>query len=410
MEFKNLTPFQALAYSAFNVHDEEHHVVALRAVYKLESGEGARGLGGVPLTHRCEFLLDDPAAAKLRTRDVYEGEVHASSVREESDIAPFKPRCDVLVRATAHAPNGVPTARWQSRVRVTDAAQGVVVDKTLDVCGPRWFESAGGAWSLTDAEPALRVPMRWEHAFGGACKVPHPDAVDGAENNPTELLNEVCFTNPVGCGWIESRYFSALREAGRSEPTRLPAPQITRPGETLSAPYVAEHPPHAVEAPRMAELAAEYSLRPAGIGPVGRAWTPRLQKAGSFDEFWLEKRHPFLPEDFSFAYWNAAPEDQQIAFPAPGLQIELWNLADAARTVDGYLSFALPPHRAFVMAYVGGLPVPVPASLDTVHVDVESMTVACVWRVLVSRALRIATMEARFEVDPAAPLLKLEEV
>lgn len=404
MEYENLTPFDSLAYSAYNVHDEEHHVVATRAVYRL-----ARAADG-PRTHACELCLDDPSLGALRTEDVYEGAMNRSSVREESDIAPYKPRCDVLLRATAHAPKGEPAARWSTRMRVTDASRGVVIDKTLEVCGPRWFERSGAGWAVTDPEPARVVPMRWEYAFGGECLVPHPEAREGAEGGPSPLLNEVCFTNPVGRGWFESRYENCVRDAGREPESRVPAPQVARPGQWVDAPFVAEHPPHGVEARRMGELAEEYGARPEGYGPVGRAWTPRLQKAGTFDEFWLNQRHPFLPEDFSFAYWNAAPDDQQIEHPAPGLAFELWNLADPARAVDGCVSFALPPHRSFVMASLGGLPTPVPASLDTVHVDLEAMTVACVWRVLLPRALRIATMEGRFEVDPDAPLLKLDEL
>jgi hypothetical protein len=46
--------------------------------------------------------------------------------------------------------------------------------------------------------------------------------------------------------------------------------------------------------------------------------------------------------------------------------------------------------------------------IDTVTVDAEAMTVSCVWRVLISRALGVTKLEARFEVDPTAPLLKLQ--
>src|SRR6187401_861042 len=98
MEFRNLTPFDALGYSALDVHDDEHHVVAVKALYHLSRG----GAGGA--THRCEIVpreRDD--AGKLHMRDVFEGELNASSVRAESDLAPCKPRCDVIVRATAWA-------------------------------------------------------------------------------------------------------------------------------------------------------------------------------------------------------------------------------------------------------------------------------------------------------------------
>lgn len=395
MEFHNLTPFEALAYSAVNVHDEEHHVVALKVAYRLVPG-------GEGTTHRCEAVLDDEALRALAFEDAYDGEANASSVRSESDIAPFKPRCDVLVRATAWAPRGVAAARWSVRLRVT-APHGVLVDKALDVCGPRRFErDLAGAWRLTDPTPAVSVPLRWERAFGGR------SVVDDRDTPGEKILNEVCFSNPVGAGWVEARHFEAHARATGASLEVLPAPQVERADARVTGLVVAQHPPHAVEAPAMAALAAEYGQRPEGLGCVGRAWTPRLQRAGTYDEAWVRDRHPFLPDDFSFAYWNAAPDDQQIAYPPMGLRVELTNLAapDVAR--DGVVSFALPPHRAFAMAWLGGLPVPMPAVIDTLTVDAEAMTVTCVWRVLIARALGVGRLEARFEVDPAAPLLKLE--
>lgn len=396
MEFHNLTPFDALAYSAVNAHDEEHHVVVVKVAYRLVPAAAGE-------THRCELLAGDDPRGEIVTEDEYEGELNASSVRRESDLAPFKPRCDVLVRATAWAPRGAAATRWTVRLRVSDPG-GVRVDKSLAVCGPRRFERDGaGGWRLSEAAPAVSVPVRWERAFGGRSVVPDGD-------RPGEhLLNEVCFTNPVGAGWVEARHFEAHARAAGADLDALPAPQIERADAPVTGLVVARHPPHAVEAPAMAALAAAYGQGPEGLGCVGRAWTPRLQRAGTFDAAWVRDRHPFLPDDFSFAYWNAAPDDQQIAYPAAGLRVELTNLAAPAAARDGVVSFALPAHRAFAMAWIHELPVPVPAVIDTLTVDAEALTVTCLWRVLLARSLGVARLEARFEADPAAPLLKLEE-
>ncbi len=406
MEFHNLTPFDALSYSAVNAHDEEHHVVAIKVAWRLTP----KGGGGV--THGCEFLLDDDAA-KLALADVFDGALNASSVRAESDIAPFKPRCDVLVRATAWAPGGRPATRWPVRLRVTapdtppagsddDAPRGVLIDKALEVCGPRWFERALTGWTLTASGPTDRVPVRWERAFGGRSTVADP-------RDPSKpLLDEVCFTNPLGRGWIEARHEEALRRSCVAMPERIDAPQVERPDARVTGVVIAQHPPHAVEAPQMAELSRDYAFKPAGLGCVGRAWTPRLQRAGTYDDAWLRDRHPFLPDDFSFSYWNAAPDDQQIAHPGLGLRVELMNLCESVRDDGGLMSFELPQHRAFVMAWMAGLPVPVPAVIDTLTVDAEAMVVTCVWRALLSRALGVTKLEARYETDPRAPLLKLE--
>src|SRR5689334_15198335 len=138
MEFRNLTPFDAIAWSAEDVDAEESHVIAMRVGYRLVPA-GANGDASSP-THRCE-LLEGEDAPSLALEDRYFGAPLLSSVRAESDLAPFKPRCDVLVNATSFAPRGEAAARWRAQVRVvrpSDAA--VLLDKTLSVCGPRWFE------------------------------------------------------------------------------------------------------------------------------------------------------------------------------------------------------------------------------------------------------------------------------
>ncbi|WP_092521337.1 DUF2169 domain-containing protein [Xenorhabdus japonica] len=48
------------------------------------------------------------------------------------------------------------------------------------------------------------------------------------------------------------------------------------------------------------------------------------------------------PDDFSFRYWNNAPDDQQIDFPDPDIRISLFNL-----TRDGELHVQLPGTAAY---------------------------------------------------------------
>lgn len=138
-------------------------------------------------------------------------------------------------------------------------------------------------------------------------------------DNPKDgatLLNEVCLSNPVGCGWLHKRWFKALRKARLARPKTLPTPQIEWPNDSpLSTPLMAKHPKGELDARAMARIARAYGRSPAGFGPLGKAWAPRLALAGTYDARWLDERHPRLPEDFDFAYWNGAPADQQIDFP-----------------------------------------------------------------------------------------------
>ncbi|MFO0592348.1 MAG: DUF2169 domain-containing protein [Polyangiaceae bacterium] len=407
MELRNLTPFHALSFDGTDTDDQRFHVVVMRVGYRLVPS-GARPPA---MTHRATLLEGDDAAP-LSMEDVYFGAPHESGVREESDLAQYKPRCDVLVRATAHAPGQAPAAHWQVRVKVScpetlaeegkteeasqdqEPARKVLLDKTLAVHGPRWFIKDPSGWTATDAEAARAVPMRWEHAFGGRCRVESRDL--GAP-----VLHEVCFLNPLGAGWLEERYLDALRDNGDPVPDRIPAPQIEYPEDPVRAPRITRHPGGDIDAHAMAEVADDYGHRPAGLGPLGRAWTPRLQRAGTYDVAWQEERWPKSPLDFDPLYWNAAPDDQQIDYPPPDARIELFQL-----TPEGYLSVELPGHRALVLwRCEDGQLLPAKMDIDTLLIDAEAMTLDVVWRAVLPADIGVRVAEARFEIDPQAPLL-----
>ena len=414
MEFRNLTPLHAMAFNAVDVPGNEINVVVLKAGYRLEPMQSVDQGGD---THRC-VLLDGDHAVPLAMADEYEGETGKSSVKWESDLAPFKPKCDVLVRATAHAPHGVPAATWPARLRVYDGGD-MVIDKGLRVTGPRSFTKGWRGWKLGAPESAVAVPVRWEHAFGGASRV---TLAPGATGEPVELeLNEVCFTNPLGSGWVEKRFLdrathksvmgspcvSAVSEP-RSKIAELPAPQIEAWDSPTTDLGVAEHPESALDAKQMKQVAATYSAVPVGLGVVGRAWTPRLQFAGTYDETWHKTRWPYHPADHDFHYWNGAPADQQIAWPEPGPAFELANLAPPEQARAGFLRARLPGHRAFVaLRLASGAIIPLAMKLDTLLIDTETMRVSATWRAVFPLEPAVRVCEARFEVDLHAPLLRM---
>ena len=71
-----------MAYQALDQNEQCFHVVALRTTSEIKS---------------CGTLQFIPEQAPLAVTDDYHGEMNRSSVRQESDLAPFKPRCDVIV-------------------------------------------------------------------------------------------------------------------------------------------------------------------------------------------------------------------------------------------------------------------------------------------------------------------------
>lgn len=409
MEFKNLTPFAAKAFRTLDIQGGAHRSVVIKVGYRMmidpRSGACAlRVLDGSPESGR---------PLPLCLSDEHYGEPGASSVRLESDLAPFKPRCDVILLATAHAPQGKPSRRWSVRVRLSEsAARGaepqVVMDKTLEVVPPRVFRHGVLGWSAVEGPPVAQVPLRWEHTFGGHSRLPNPEHAKDP-NQPEWLLNQVCYSNPVGCGWMDKRFLKLAGRARYRLPDTLPAPCVHAAGQTQYEPWLTQHTPGEHTATDMARLAKDYKYRPAGFGVIGRAWAPRLQEAGTYDQAWQDTRWPYLPEDFRFAYWNGAPRDQQIPWPAADTQIELRNLIDpAVAPASGVVKCRLPGHRAFVMAWLdGGIPLPLNAVIDTLVIDAENRRLSVAWRVLVPETLPIERLEARFETDPRAPLLKV---
>ncbi len=432
MEFRNLTPFDAMCFRAATPNDREYRVVAMKVGYRLVRGHGGEW----------QAEVNDRDPVPLTLADAYWGEEGASSPREESDLAPFKPRCDVIVNATAHAPGGVPAAEWEVRVKVTAgrlwlqppeppkplhpgarltpqqqaawhaeqqraealAAPRAVLDKRLRVSGPSVLHLRNGReWVRTASQPIASLPVRWEHALGGHSIVRRPDAPADAP----PWLDEVCFSNPLGCGWIEQRELEQARSAGRPAIERIPAPQIEAAGTRIAQPVIARHARAGLDARAMAETARSYGATPAGLGVVGRAWAPRLALAGTYDDAWLAQRHPWLPSDFDFGYWNAAAIDQQIPYLPPDARIALWNLSDPASTPDGHLSVTLPGHRALVLARLdNGALLPLPMVTDTLLVDAEALTLSLVHRIWIPSDAPVRVVEARFETDPQAPLVR----
>lgn len=441
MQFRNLTPFDALCFSALGVDDQEYPVLAMKVGYRLLPIDGKTG------QFRAEVMDDAPVP--LCTGDTYYGDESSSSVFEESDLAPFKPRCDVIVVGRAHAPQGQPAALWQAGIRLSMpvpplqievplpqplspgeplnefqlqawqarrmAAEKAcanaptrrnLLDKQLRFTGPRQFKhSLFGGWQLSEPLPALSVPLRWEYAFGGSSVVRNPEH-PLAPDSPEYLLNEVCYSNPLGSGWIEKRQES-LGYTLDAPLRELPAPQIEAPDTPVLHLDRAKHPEGELDATDMGRIASTYKYQPASFGVVGRAWAPRLALAGNYDALWQAERWPGLPYDFDFAYWNGAPADQQIEFAPPNLRIELFNLTDPTLTPDGQLRVELPGHRPFVLLrLVNGALLPLPMLTDTLRIDTEAMTLVLTHRISLPNSLDIRVLEARLETDPTAPLLK----
>ncbi len=140
------------------------------------------------------------------------------------------------------------------------------------------------------------MPITYERAFGGT---------DLKDDNSKKHGWEA--RNPVGVGFAMSK----------DHVVGTPAPNIEDPKQPYKTWQKGE---------------------PVGFGAIARHWSPRVQRAGTYDETWKKNRLPLLPSDFDELFYQCAPDDQQVpSFLKGGETVELHNL-----TPEGVLSFPLP--------------------------------------------------------------------
>lgn len=129
------------------------------------------------------------------------------------------------------------------------------LEKTLLVFGNRYWD---GNYA-TAPQPFSRVPLDWQHAYGG------PDFP----------------ANPLGRGRV-------VQDANGVKAQRLP--NIESPQQRLTGP--------------------KASAQPAGFGMIDLMWPQRAQFRGTYDDKWSEEHAPGMAPDTNWNFFNFAPEDQ----------------------------------------------------------------------------------------------------
>lgn len=408
MDFANLTPFSVLNYLGYDTQDQEYEVVTMCVEYKLiPSNDKITKIGEFEQIQNVYMTqINDQDPIELCMADEFYDEPNTSSILQESDIIPFKPKCDVLVQGHAYASK--PTKAFKASIALykslddnPKASFEEILNKEIWITGSRqWrrqrhYNSINSSqfiqeYILTPTELTQKVPLRYEYALGGSYQLINP-------NDSEESYHEVCYRNPIGRGWFEHSYFDKLKQYHYELPEFYPAPQIMPKGTFYEKPLITKQE-GAMTAFDMVKL--DYPNTPAGFSFLHRSWAPRLAKAGTYDEQWLENRHPNLPIDFNFSYWNGAPEDQQIDYPdlTKPHTLVVNNLIKGG----GYHAILLPRHRAFVLANIAGEQTILPMNLDTLIFNTDNMTLKLVWRLSVLKTKTLVEMEARFITDPDA--------
>jgi hypothetical protein len=316
MDFVNETPFQAGWTLGFERDARELIVVAVKATFDLVSSDDPAALSSkqVPLFDADKFTGDPASSAPLY----------------ESDYAHQKPRCDVLLNGSAYAERGRPAPHVNVGIKL-DA-----MSKVFRVTGPRhWCDHPVVGVIPGQPEPFTSTPISYDTAFGG---------IDVKPDEPSSI--QTYLENPVGKGFRP--YKKGLH--GQEMPVT----------EELGQPI--EYP------------AGRY--RPMALGSIGRNWKPRYELAGTYDQAWLDDQAPFWPHDFDFAYFQAAPADQQIPYPAGGEELILRNV-----TPQGYLRTQLPRQEMPVLFIPHtGREREVQPVVDTIVIEPDLQRFSMTWR------------------------------
>lgn len=316
MRLENTTPFAANFTLALDKQGHEVIVLVTRATFALSETRGA------PTLVASEQL-------PLIEADVFGPDPAWDAPVFETDFAHFRPRCDVLCHARAHAPRGEPVTTVDVGIRLGQWA------KKFTAHGSRiWLRGAAGH-TPSEKRPFLQQDIGYDHAYGG---------VDPEAENPA--MAKTFQQNPVGLGYYPN---SPNREG-------MPIAQTSEFGADAVSP--------------------DGDFPPMAFGPLGRTWMPRRSYAGTYDEAWLDNRVPLLPLDFDDRYFQASAPDQQIPYPTGGEPVELVNLSP-----EGRLSGEIPRTQIVVtFERKSGRVTQRIANLDTVLFLPENRRMCLTWR------------------------------
>lgn len=123
------------------------------------------------------------------------------------------------------------------------------------------------------------------------------------------------------------------------------------------------------------------ATRPAGYGPISRAWPSRRRLLSAALRAQIEGAAPDIPEPFNWAYFQSAPIDQRI----DALRGDEWIVMDGLHPEHPRIRMRLPGAQARAQVYglssVGleeGHPLDLVA--DTLHIDGDEQVCSVVWR------------------------------
>jgi hypothetical protein len=316
---ENTTAFGARDFLSINKEGGEVLVICVCGSFRLPAP-------GQPAPERLALAEEQQVPSP---EDVYWGTPGSSSLRYEGQSTYFRPGTDIYVNGHAWAPSGRPVKEMLVAVRVGACRKG------LQVVGDRKWQRGLTGWRASSPEPFVSMPLRYERSFGG------PTVQRGSPPRDYEARN------PLGCGFHPAGIDAADQ----------PLPNLEEPMQRLTSPT--------------------ERVPPAGLGPIARAWQPRLSYGGTYDQKWVERRAPLWPLDFDERFFHAA---------APGLVATPWleggeDVVLSGLAPDGASAFRLPRLRLVAKAVFRNRADRRRLRLDAVLLEPDERLLRLYWRV-----------------------------
>lgn len=312
----NTTSFAAIGFEQAHRDGQDMGVLAVRGRYHIASD------GSLTLAPEQELVLVDE----------YEGDPHRTPMVRAADLIPFKSATDISVVGRTYAPNGEAAAEWLAGIRIGRLAH------VVRASGRRYWLWRAGSWHLSAPELATEVSLDYRLAASDR-------SMDGDDDPDVSA-------NPIG-----------VKRPGRKSADQadaLPVPCIDSFDDDYSD---------------------ACALRmPQGLSPVSPFWRLRQRFVGTYDDHWAANRHPQLPADFDYRFYQSAHPD--MIYPGYLAGDEIGELARLTPG-GGTLRFSLPSVQPVALyRWRDGREVRLLLNLDGVHIDLRNAPYAVdiTWR------------------------------
>lgn len=280
--------------------------------------------------------LTPKAAAPIEETDCHAGDPVKTALLKAGECVPYKEGAEFYLFGTATPPAA--DARVMEVTVSLASNDGKILSKKLRLFGPRVWSGMRLFPRVSDPQPLARLPIAYEHAFGGIDPFPRAGESD-----------------PYPQNWIGKGYIKNTKKC-----VGLALPQIEYADRLIASP--------------------EDRPAPAGFGPLSAFWSPRLEAQGSLDQTKTQSVGCILDADAAASAYNYAPLDQRLAKPFQGGETLTLRSLLPGVPYDQAVNLVLPALAPELVLVLGGKQQALQAVCDTLVIDADRKELSLIAR------------------------------